>query len=149
MIANLFYKIDSLIINFFRAISVPFAKLAVFVIFFWFGLLKVVGESPANPLVKDLLEKTLPFLTFEQFIVCFGVFEMLIGLTFILPKFERVAIFLLAIHMVTTFLPLVMLPEVVWQSSWVPTMEGQYIIKNLAIIGLAMGVAAHLHRRQK
>ncbi len=147
MIGTLFHKIDSWIIAFFRATSIPFAKLAVFVILFWFGLLKVVGESPANTLVKDLMESTLPFLTFEQFILFFGIFEMVIGITFILPKFERVAIFLLAIHMVTTFLPLVMLPDVIWQSSWVPTLEGQYIIKNLAIIGLAMGVAAHLHKK--
>lgn len=125
----------------------PFAKLAVFVIFFWFGLLKVLGQSPANSLVADLLESTLPFITFDQFIIFFGIFEMFIAVCFLLPKFERVAIFLLAMHMVTTFLPLVLLPEVTWQKAWVPTLEGQYIIKNLAIIGLAMGIAAHLHRR--
>ena len=135
-------------ISFFRKTSVPFAKFAIFVVFFWFGLLKVLGTSPANPLVKGLLESTLPFITFEQFIIVFGIFEMVIGITFVLPKFERLAIFLLAIHMVTTFLPLVLLPEVVWQSAWVPTLEGQYIIKNLAIIGLAMGIAAHLHKHK-
>lgn len=149
MIGALFHKIDSFVINFFRQVSIPFARFAIFIIYFWFGLLKVIGESPANPLVKDLLERTLPFITFEQFILLFGIFEMVIGLAFILPKFERVAITLLAIHMVTTLMPLVMLPEVAWQSSWVPTLEGQYIIKNLAIIGLAMGIAAHLHRHQK
>ena len=108
--------------------------------------LKVVGESPANPLVEKLLQNTLPFITFNQFIVLFGMFEVIIGLSFLIPKFERLAIFLLGIHMVTTFLPLVMLPEVTWQSLFIPTLEGQYIIKNLAIIGLAMGIASRLQK---
>ena len=148
MLKTIFSKIDGLVISFFRKTSGPFAKLAIFVVFFWFGVLKVIGDSPANPLVKNLTESTLPFLTFSQFIICFGIFEMAIGITFLIPKLERVAIFLLAVHMITTFLPLVMLPFVTWQSFAVPTLEGQYIIKNLAIIGLAMGIAAHLHKHK-
>jgi hypothetical protein len=42
-------------------------------------------------------------------------------------------------------LPLFFLPEVSWQSAFVPTLTGQYIIKNVVIIALAMGIAAHLH----
>jgi hypothetical protein len=34
-------------------------------------------------------------------------------------------------------------PELTWQQPFIPTLEGQYIIKNLVIIALAFGVAAH------
>lgn len=74
----------------------------------------------------------------------FGLFEMLIGLLFITPRAERLAIFLLAIHMFTTSLPLFILPTTTWAGFLVPTLEGQYIIKNLLIIALAIGVAANL-----
>ncbi|MCC7436506.1 hypothetical protein IT402_01365, partial [Candidatus Nomurabacteria bacterium] len=57
----------------------------------------------------------------------------------------RVVFPLLLFHMVTTFLPLIFLPSIVWQSAFVPTLEGQYIIKNLVIIATAIGIVSHLH----
>lgn len=123
----------------------PVARLALFVVFFWFGALKVFYISPANPLVEMLLQETLPFMTFGQFIVLFGIFEMIIGLTFLIPRLDRLAVALLVMHMGTTFMPLVLLPEIAWEAPLVPTLEGQYIIKNLVILALAMNVAAHIH----
>lgn len=137
--------VDSSIIHFFRKISLPMAHIAIFIVFFWFGILKVFGESPANPLVSSLLEKTLPFITFDQFILLFGIYEMIIGITFLIPGLERVAIALLLPHMITTVMPLILLPSITWQSFLVPTLEGQYIIKNVVIIALALSLAAHLH----
>jgi uncharacterized membrane protein YkgB len=135
---------DGAIIRFMRRVAPPFTRLAIFVVFFWFGLLKVIGASPANPLVSELLSQTLPFITFEQFIVLFGIYEMIIGILFIFPRMERSAIALLALHMVTTVVPLILVPEMTWQNTFVPTMEGQYIIKNVVIIALAMSIAANL-----
>ncbi|OHB00043.1 MAG: hypothetical protein A3E94_03640 [Candidatus Zambryskibacteria bacterium RIFCSPHIGHO2_12_FULL_44_12b] len=137
--------VDTRIISIMRKASPPLARFAIFVVFFWFGVLKVTGDSSANPLVADLLSRTLPFLTFSQFIIWFGLFEMAIGILFLIPKTERIAILLLAIHMITTVLPLIFLPAMSWQRAFVPTLEGQYIIKNLVIIALAVSLAASLH----
>ncbi len=144
MHSPLFCKIDNVIISFMKRLLFPFSRIALFTVFFWFGILKLFDASPANTLVSDLLEKTLPFITFGHFIILLGVWEMLIGLAFLIPRMERVAIVLLIPHMITTFIPLILLPQVTWQSFFVPTLEGQYIIKNLVIIALAMGLAAHL-----
>lgn len=135
---------DIKIINFFRRVSIPVARFGLFVIFFWFGALKVVGLSPASPLVQNLFEQTISFMSFDTFIILFGIFECLIGILFVIRGLERVVIPLLFIHMVTTFMPLFMLPEVTWSGFLVPTLEGQYIIKNLVIIAAAVGIAAHL-----
>lgn len=135
---------DKKIIHFIQKYATPLGRLALFVVFFWFGFIKLFGVSPANELVNMLLAQTLPFITFESFIIFLGLFEMIIGLSFLIPKFERAAIFMMLIHMLTTFLPLVVLPEIAWQSFLVPTLEGQYIIKNIIIVVLAIGVAAHL-----
>jgi uncharacterized membrane protein YkgB len=138
-------KCDAEILCSIRAISVPFSRIAIFVVFFWFGALKLVGTSPANPLVSDLLEKTLPFMTFELFITLFAIYEMVIGIVFLIPRLERFAIALLIPHMITTIMPLILLPSVTWQAFLTPTLEGQYIIKNIVIIAAAMGIAAHLN----
>jgi uncharacterized membrane protein YkgB len=47
--------------------------------------------------------------------------------------------------MIATFLPLFILPQETWSGFLVPTLEGQYIIKNLVLIAAAIGIAAHLH----
>lgn len=141
---SLLPKIDTAIIRSLNKLSGPLARLSIFIVFFWFGALKLFDLSPANPLVSELLEKTLPFITFPQFIIWFALFEMAIGIAFLIPHFERLAIAMLAVHMVTTIMPLILLPSVTWTAPWVPTLEGQYIIKNVVIIALAVVLGARL-----
>ena len=143
--------VDKGVIGLFRKISEPLARFGLFIIFFWFGLLKVFGLSPATPLVEQLFNHTIGFMTFDSFIISFGAFEALIGVLFLKRGMERIVIPLLFLHMITTFLPLFLLPQVTWSGFMIPTMEGQYIIKNLVIIATAVTIAAHLHpmRRDK
>ncbi len=127
-------------------ISFIFSHIALFIIFVWFGALKLFGLSPAGPLVTDLFNQTLgavlPFMSADMFIVILGGVEVLIGVLFIIPRFERVAIALLIPHMITTIMPLILLPSVTWSGFFSPTLEGQYIIKNIIIIALAASVFA-------
>lgn len=120
--------------------SLQCARIALSVIYIWFGALKVMGLSPANPLVAGLLERTMPFISFDVFIVWFGIFEVIIGVLFLIPKMDRITLWLFAGHMVTTIMPLCLLPAVAWSKMWVPTLEGQYMIKNIALIALAVRV---------
>jgi uncharacterized membrane protein YkgB len=143
---------DEAIILWLRNISIPAARGVLFIIFFWFGILKIIGVSPAGPLVMSLYNQTIPFIPFDLFYISFSVFECLIGILFLFPKATRLAIPLLLFHMVTTMTPLALLPESVWSALFVPTLEGQYILKNLALIALAIGIAADIaplaHKRR-
>jgi len=126
-------------------LEVPLAKFAIFVIYFWFGLLKLLGVSPAGPLVETLFEKTLEgLIAFPVFYMAFALFEMAIGILFLVPKLERVAILLIAFHLGMIVLPLFLLPHITWQSFLVPTLEGQYIIKNILIAAAAVVVGSKL-----
>ncbi|MES2088321.1 MAG: hypothetical protein V4467_05035 [Patescibacteria group bacterium] len=131
-------------ISFCRMALIPIARFGLFVIFFWFGFLKVIGLSPASGLVRSLFERTMPIMTFDVFLILFGAFECLIGILFLIRGFERIVIPLLFFHMITTFMPLFLLPQVTWSGFMVPTLEGQYIIKNLVIISTAIAIAANL-----
>jgi uncharacterized membrane protein YkgB len=145
---SFFDTIDPKIISFAHAIEIPLTRFALFAVYFWFGFLKIIDISPANPLVAALLERTLPFISFATFIVWFGWYEMLIGVLFLFPKATRVAVALTMIHMITTAGPLVLLPSVTWQGMMVPTLEGQYIIKNLLIIAAIVTLAADVKRKK-
>jgi hypothetical protein len=91
----------------------------------------------------------MPVLTPAQWVGVVGWYEVAIGLLFLFRRTTRVAIALLAVQMVGTFLPLVLLPEVTFQAGripWAPTLEGQYIIKNLLIISAAIVIGGTVRR---
>ena len=122
-----------------------FARFAIFIIYFWFGILKVFGMSPAGGLVTALLAK-IPFLNGVDpmtFVAVFGMLEVIIGILFLIPRLERFAVFSLFLHMIAIFLPLILLPMISWQGFMIPSLEGQYIIKNVLLIAVAVSVLAH------
>lgn len=135
-------KIDILIINWLNKSFQPLARLSIFIIFFWFGALKLFEQSPATPLAHEFINQTLGAVHFGWSFKALAVYECLIAVLFLFPKLTRIVIPLLLIHMVVVCLPLFIVTDLAWQSFLVPTLEGQYIIKNLAIIALAIGVAA-------
>src|SRR5262249_49602130 len=123
-------------IKFLYRICVPFTRFAIFVVYFWFGALKIFGLSSAEELVHQLWSQTIPFIPFTAFQWFFGVYEMAIGVIFLLPGKERLALYLLIPHMIMTFGPLVLLPDMTWKAFMVPSLSGSYILKNLTIIAL-------------
>lgn len=128
-----------------RRHSDKFARFALFVIFFYFGFLKIVELSPAGPLVVELLQNTfLHPLSPTQFVIWFGAFECLIGLLILIPKLERITFAILAFHLITTVMPLFIIPDVTWYQFAVPTLIGQYIIKNMALFAVSLFLFARL-----
>ena len=136
-------KMDRLISEFMGRWGVRALRVSLGIIFIWFGILKPMGISAAEPLVLSTVS-WLPFFSGEVWVDLIGWWEVAIGVCFLFSKTIRIAVGLLALQMVGTFMPLVFLPEVTFQAGhwpYAPTMEGQYIIKNLLIIsaGLVVG----------
>ncbi|MGW8252058.1 MAG: DoxX family membrane protein [Anaerolineales bacterium] len=111
-------------------------RLGLGVVFLWFGALKLVpGLSPA----EDLVRSSIFFVDPDTFQPLLAVWEMVIGIGLLSGKYLRATLFLLFAQMVGTALPLVALPERVWTAfPYGLTLEGQYIIKNLVLIGAAL-----------
>jgi uncharacterized membrane protein YphA (DoxX/SURF4 family) len=141
--------VDRRIAGFMRRWGIVALRVSLGVIFIWFGILKPLGLSPAAPLVRATVD-WMPLLAPETWVAVIGWWEVLIGATFLFRRTARIAIALLAMQMAGTFLPLVMLPQVTFQAGyvpWVPTMEGQYIIKNLIIISAALVIGGTVRER--
>ena len=143
---TLLTAIDSNVIRFMDRIGIGFLRFAIGVVFIWFGALKTVGElSPAY----DLVAATVYWLTPEIIVPLLGLWEIAIGLCFLFSPLTRVAILLLALQMPGTFLPLVLLPDVCFTIFPVAlTIEGQYIVKNLVIIGSALVIGSRVQARR-
>jgi uncharacterized membrane protein YkgB len=129
-------RFDQSIAGFMRRYGHIVLRIALGVIFIWFGALKFFpGLSPA----ADLVARTVYWMPADVFIPILAAWEVLIGLCLLIRPLIRLAILLLFLQMGGTFLPLVILPDVTWQRvPFAPTIEGQYILKNLIIIGAAL-----------
>ncbi len=135
-LAELYDKIDRSITRWMASYGLTIMRLGLGVVFFWFGALKLApGISPAEVLVRN----TIYFIDPDIFLPVLAIWEMVIGLGLLTGKFLRATLLLLFAQMVGTALPLVVLPEAVWTNfPFVLTLEGQYIVKNLVIIGSAI-----------
>lgn len=134
-------KVDVRVINLLNTLSMQALRISLGIIFIWFGALKPFGNSPAN----DVIIKTIYWFDPDIFIPILGFWEVAIGICLLIPSLIRIGLFLLALQMPGTFLPLILLPEVCFTS--IPfnlTLEGQYIVKNLVLIGAAMAVGGKL-----
>lgn len=141
-------EIDARIAASMRRWGVPALRVSLAIIFVWFGILKPLGMSPAENLVLVTVG-WMPLLEPGQWLAVIGWWEVAIGVTFLFRGTLRLAIALLALQMVGTFLPLVLLPEVAFQPGRIPygpTLEGQYIVKNLLILSAALVVGGTVRR---
>jgi uncharacterized membrane protein YkgB len=145
VVGERFDRLDRWLAETMARAGVPALRVALGVVFVWFGGLKIVGTSPA----AELVARTVYFLPGEIFVPILGVWEVLIGLCFLYRPAIRVGILLLFLQMPGTFLPIVLLPEVVFAPGlFALTVEGQYIIKNLVIIGAALVIGGTVRERE-
>lgn len=136
-----FDRIDAWIASWMQTWSLSMVRVSIGIVFVWFGALKVIGISPA----AELVEKTVYFFPPEVFVPILGVWEVLIGLFFLYRPLIRLGILLLFLQLPGTFLPIILLPEVVFTTfPYGLTVEGQYIFKNLVIIGAALVLGGSL-----
>jgi uncharacterized membrane protein YkgB len=131
-----FDRIDRQITVWMARYGMTIMRVGLGIVFFWFGALKLVpGLSPAEELVRN----TTYFVNPDWFIPVLALWEMAIGLGLMFGIFMRLTLLLLFLQMPGTALPLVVLPEAVWtQFPYGLTLEGQYIIKNLVLIGAGL-----------
>lgn len=135
-------KFDQAFIAFANKWFDPLARVALFIIFAYFGALKLLDLSPAQDLALELVDKTVGLQYFDQLFFILALFEVIIGILFLIPKFTRVVILLMLIHMIIVCSPLLLTPDSVWLKPFVPNLEGQYIIKNVALLILALGLVS-------
>jgi uncharacterized membrane protein YkgB len=134
-------KTEIKIISWLKKHAMPFSRYSLATIFIWFGILKPLGLSPAS----DLIANTVYWFNPVWFVPFLGWWEVIIGLCILYKPFVKYGLILMAIQMVGTFLPLILLPSVTFTYfPFAPTLEGQYIIKNLVVIGAGMIIGSRI-----
>jgi len=125
--------------------GISLLRLSLGGIFLWFGALKFfTGLSPAQTLAGATIT-ALSFGVLSHGTALFGlaVWESLIGLGLLTGRLLRGTLFLLWLQMLGTITPLFLFPELCFTVVPVaPTLEGQYIIKNVVLVSAGIVIGA-------
>jgi hypothetical protein len=117
-----------------------FLRLSAGFVYFYFGFLKFFPDlSPAELLAAQTVMKlTNYWMDAATALWWLSIMECGIGLCFLFNFGMKYMFFVFLAHQASTFLPLFMYPEITFKiAPFAPTMEGQYIFKNL--ISVAAG----------
>lgn len=142
---DIYKRFEKIATQWIAARSILLLRIALGIIFLWFGALKFFPNlSSAENLAARTIEKlTSGNIPDKTSVIILATWECLIGIGCMLKKFMRITLILLFVQMLGTLMPLFMFPELTFNRiPYAPTLEGQYIIKNLIIIASAMVLLA-------
>jgi uncharacterized membrane protein YkgB len=138
--------VDLKIVNWMARYGLMLLRISLGIVFLWFGVLKFFPNlSPA----QDLATRTISVLTFNTVtpdisLPLLAAWESLIGMGLLIGgNGLRITLLLLYVQMIGTMTPIFLFPHEVFKViPYAPTLEGQYIIKNLVLISAGIVVGA-------
>lgn len=117
--------------------TIKLMRLSLGIIFVWYGILKFFPTlSPA----EDLAIKTIDIMFFHLIdgslsIKLLAILEVAIGIGFLSGYYTKLVTIIFLGHMLCTFAPLFILPELSFtHAPYAFTLVGQYIVKNIVFI---------------
>jgi len=134
-------------IRFMTTCGIPILRVCLGIVFFWFGLLKVIGKSP----VAELVAQTVYWVSPQWFVPCLGVWEMVVGAGLLFAVALRLTLLLFWLQMAGTLMVLVLRPDMAFQGGnpLLLTTEGEFVIKNLVLIAAGLVVGGTVRRSGK
>ena len=151
-ITQRFNQIDKAITGWMNEYGISILRVSLGIIFLWFGFLKFFpGSSPA----EQLATKTISILTFGIIkpavsIYLLATMETLIGLGLIFRIFLRTTLLILFFQMLGTVTPLFLFPGETFTLFPVsPTLEGQYIIKNIVLVSAGIVIGSTVRKKEE
>ncbi|WP_334665750.1 DoxX family protein [Streptomyces cyaneofuscatus] len=125
-------------------ISPAVLRVCIGLVFCWFGVLKFFpGASAAEDFALGAMtELTLGLIPAPACLLLLAILETGIGLALLTGFLLRWALAAFFLHMAGVFLSLLVLPDAAWHTAAVPTLEGQYVIKNIVLVVACLHIAA-------
>lgn len=147
-----FDKADSAITKWMSRNGIPLLRISLGIVFIWFGVLKFFpGVSPAQMLAAETIEVlTFGLVKPSISVYLLAALETIIGIGLITRLYLRVTLFLLFGQMLGTVTPLFLFPDQTFTIfPVVPTLEGQYIIKNIILVSAGIVIGATVRKKQE
>lgn len=126
-----------------RIRSLAIVRITMGLVYFHFGFLKFFPDlSPAELLASQtIIRLSLSWLDAETGLRILALLECTLGIVLVFGIAKRWVLGLFAFHMLGTITPLFVLPELTFRvAPFAPTLEGQYILKNIVFIAAGWAV---------
>jgi uncharacterized membrane protein YphA (DoxX/SURF4 family) len=140
-----FESLDRRLTDWMARHSVALLRIGLGLVFFWFGVLKFFPNlSPAQELAtRTISVLSLGLITPAVSLPLLAAWEVIIGLGLMFGRWMRITLLLLWVQMLGTITPLLLFPaEAFSHIPYAPTLEGQYIIKNIVLIAAGLVIGA-------
>jgi len=127
-------------------------RLALGYVYVYFGLIKFYPDlSPAEMIASQtVMRLSLHWLDARTAMQCLAWAECLIGIGFLFNVLPRLTLCLFTVHIAGTFVPLFVLPELMFKiAPFAPTLEGEFIFKNLVLLAAGFAVLLPSARRPR
>ena len=152
MIRDLYGRFDTVDASLHRWLirySIILLRISLGAVFFGFGFLKFFPNvSPA----QSIATQTVGILSFGLMpahiaMICIATLECVIGLSFITGKFLRITVWLLILELIGILSPLALLPGELFTGPFhAPNLLGQYVLKDIILVGAGLVIASTLRR---
>jgi uncharacterized membrane protein YphA (DoxX/SURF4 family) len=127
-------------------VTQPALRVSLGVVFVWFGVLKVVGDSP----VAELVHATVPWADRSLLVPALGWVEIVLGLALLVGRPIRLALVAVAAHLTGTFLVFVQAPSLVMTEGNLLLLNGngEFVLKNVVLVCAALVLLAQAGPRK-
>ncbi len=137
---------DRVFIDLLRRHSPIALRLALGIVFVWFGALKLAGVSPVN----ELVQSTVWWLPAGMSVLVLGVVEIAIGIGLVFRLVPRLVLLLFTHQMLGTFLAFFVVPGQMFEGNLLRlTVLGEFVVKNLVLLAAGLSVAASLPKLEE
>ena len=132
--------LDNFLITQMQKYGVHLLRIALGIVFVWFGALKVFGVSP----VLHLIQSTYTFLPEPAFLIVLGIWEIIIGIGLIFKIFFRATLLLLWMQMFGTLTAPLLEPSIFFNGNvFLLTMEGEFVVKNFVLLAASLAIGGY------
>lgn len=144
-IRSRYRRLDARLSRWMAREGVVLLRISLGIVFFWFGVLKFFPNlSPAQELATRTIDAlTLGRVSSDVALPVLAAWECLIGIGLLSGVWMRVTLLLMFVQMLGSIMPMFLFPgEVFLRFPHAPTLEGQYIIKNLVLVSAGVVIGA-------
>lgn len=138
--------LDRFLISEMHQWGIPVLRVALGVVYFWFGALKVLGVTP----VVSLIAQTYSFLPTSGFLLILGWWEIAIGACLLSRHALRIALALLWLQMAGTFFAVLLSPALFYLNNnpLLLTVEGEFVVKNIVLTAAGLVIGGYELKRK-
>lgn len=118
-----------------RHVSLILLRISLAIVFIWFGLLKLFGESP----VVDVISQAYPWIAESpKLFFALGLLEVILGVGLFVPHLVTLSAWAMVGHLLVATFGVLISPQAFIDHFPLLSVAGEFVVKNIVLIAGAL-----------